>query len=76
MRTWDNIKIIVEELKKYKRFRLGDLIRLIEAKLLVSESTARQYVRMMLRHEIIEWKGGDILALKEGEEIEKEGKEG
>jgi len=52
-RTVEKLKEIYEELKKYDQLTLDDIIRIIEARLGITEGTAKMYARMLIRHEYI-----------------------
>lgn len=53
MKTLEKLREIYAELKKYDSLSLNDVIRIIEARLGVTEQTAKMYARMLVRHEYI-----------------------
>lgn len=53
MRTWEKIACVLEELAKLDKFTINDLLRIIEYKLQIGEGTAKNYLKMMFRHELL-----------------------
>jgi len=75
MRTIEKLREVYEELKKYDQLTLNDILRVIEARLGVTEGTAKMYARMLVRHEYVVLDPNTMMFKVRKEEKEEKEKE-
>jgi len=65
--SWNNIKSILEELEKRKIEKLNytSLLVFVESFILISDLTAKRYINIMERHNLIKRDGINFILVKQ-----------